>query len=152
MSKQKLKKPGKSNKHYLLISRSVSVAAACMGIFFALAFPSLIAAEKTTWILPTFVGISILVSLAWRRANRWGAWATMAVTAVAWFTCKFYCDFSFAKTAAIYIPIGFITMIVVSYFTPREPEEQLDEFYALLHTPVGQEDRLKYAEVKILHH
>lgn len=145
-------KPGKSNRHYLLVSRSVSVAAACLGIFFALAFPSLVAAVKTTWILPTFVGISILVALAWRPANRWGAWATMAVTATVWTICKFYWKFSFARTAAIYIPIGFITMIVVSYFTPREPEEQLDEFYALLHTPVGQEDRLKYAGVEILHY
>ena len=56
------------------------------------------------------------------------------------------------KTAIIYLPVGFVTMIVVSYFTPREPQEQLDEFYALLHTPIGKEDKLKYAGVEILHY
>jgi hypothetical protein len=45
-----------------------------------------------------------------------------------------------------------VTLIVVSLLTPREPQDKLDEFYALLHTPIGQEDRLKYAEVPILHY
>jgi hypothetical protein len=35
-------------------------------------------------------------------------------------------------------------MIFVSIITPREPQEQLDEFYALLHTPVGKEERRRF--------
>ncbi len=145
-------KPGKMEKHYLFTSRFVSVAAACGGIFCALAFPSIVDALKYAWVLPTFVGISIWISLAWRRANRWGAWATVFITLITQSLCKFYFELDFASTAMIYIPAGVITMIVVSYLTPREPQEKLDEFYALLHTPVGQEERLKYAEVKILHY
>ncbi len=145
-------KTDKTEKHYLLVSRIASVAAACGGIFCALAFPTIVEALKYAWVLPSFVGISIWIALGWRRANRWGAWATVFVTVITQSLCKFYFELSFVHTGMIYLPIGFATMIVVSYFTPREPEEKLDEFYALLHTPIGQEDRLKYAEVEILHY
>jgi hypothetical protein len=50
---------------------------------------------------------------------------------------------------ALYVPVGIILMVVVSYFTRREPEEQLHKFYTLLDTPVGKEQRLKDAHIEI---
>jgi Na+/proline symporter len=111
------------------------------------------------WVVPSFVGIVIWVALAWRRVNRYAAWATTIVCFVVQLCCNLYFSHhgysktqTFIWTGAIYLPLGLITLIVVSLMTPREPQDNLDEFYALLHTPIGQEDRLKYAEVPILHY
>ena len=145
-------RPGKSEKHYLFLGRTTSVLSAVIGVGCAMAFPSIKSALMYVWVLSTFVGIAIWVALGWRRGNRWGAWASVLLTLVIQNVCHFYFKLPFATTLFIYLPVGIVTMIVVSYFTPRESEEQLDEFYALLHTPIGQEEKLRYAEVKILHH
>lgn len=143
---------GKSEKHYLLISRVASVICAVSGILFALAFPTLVDLLKYAWVVPSFIGMIIWASLAWRRVNRYSALATAIVTFSSQFICAYVYKFSFVTTALIYLSLGWLTLIVVSLITPREPQEKLDEFYALLHTPVGQEDRLKYAQVNILHY
>jgi len=143
---------GRSAEHYLFVSRTASVATACLGVFFALVFPTLVDLLKYLWCLQSFVGITTWVSLGWRRANRWGAWSTVFITFIIHGLCTYYFKFPFALTAGLYLLVGYGTMVIVSLLTPREPEEQLDEFYALLHTPVGQEERLKYAEVEILHY
>jgi len=44
---------------------------------------------------------------------------------------------------AVFLPAGFLAMIVVSLLTQPEPEEKLNAIYALLHTPVGEEFRLR---------
>lgn len=143
---------GKSEKHYLFVGRVASVFCAASGIFFALVFPTLVDLLKYAWVVPSFVGMVIWAALAWRRVNRYSAWATSIVTFTAQLICAYGFKLSFISTALIYLSLGWATLIVVSLITPREPQEQLDEFYALLHTPIGQEDRLKYAEVTILHY
>jgi len=92
------------------------------------------------------------VAFAWRRINRYGALAAIAVTIAVYLTCTFYLNCSFVTTSQIYLSLSYLVMIVVSMMTPREPQEQLDEFYALLHTPVGKEERLRYAQVEALHY
>jgi Na+/proline symporter len=149
----------KPEKHYLFVSRVASVVCAALSIIFALAFPTLVDLIMYAWVVPSFVGIVIWVALAWRRVNRYAAWATTIVCFVVQLCCNLYFSHhgysktqTFIWTGAIYLPLGLITLIVVSLMTPREPQDNLDEFYALLHTPIGQEDRLKYAEVPILHY
>jgi len=40
-------------------------------------------------------------------------------------------------------------MIVVSLLTPPESAERLDRFYTVLHTPVGQELKLREAGIQV---
>ena len=80
-----------------------------------------------------------------------GAWVAVVVTASTQAVCTYVLKLPFATTVSIYLVVGYTT-ISISLLIPRKPEEKLDEFYALLHTPIGQEDRLKYARVKILHY
>jgi Na+/proline symporter len=143
---------GRTEKHYLLMSRVASVACAASGIYFALAFPTLVDLLKYAWVVPSFVGMVIWASLAWRRVNRYSAWATAIITFIIQYWCAYIQEYSFVRTAIIYLSVGWVTLIVVSLITPREPQEKLDEFYALLHTPIGKEDTLKYAQVPILHY
>ncbi len=139
-------------KHYLAVSRLASVCAACLGVFFAFIFPSMAEAFKFTWVILSFLGIPVWIALGWRRINRYGAMAAIATAIAAYSICTFYYHLSFVTTAQIYLPLSYTTMVIVSFLTPREPQEQLDEFYALLHTPVGQEERLKYAQVEVMHY
>ncbi len=148
----------KPEKHYLFVSRVASVACAVLSIIFALAFPTLVDLIMYAWVVPSFVGMVVWFSLAWRRVNRYSAWATTIVCFAAQLGFNWYFSHhgysktqTFICTAAIYLPLGFITLIVVSLLTPREPQDKLDEFYALLHTPIGKEKRLQYAHVPILH-
>jgi Na+/proline symporter len=143
---------GRSEEHYLFVSRAASVVCAASGVIFALAFPTLVDLLMYAWVVPSFVGIVIWASLAWRRVNRYAAWATTIMTFTTQFVCAYIFHLGFVTTALIYLSVGWMTLIIVSLLTPREPQEQLDEFYALLHTPIGQEDRLKHAQVKFLHH
>src|ERR1043166_9013590 len=50
-----------------------------------------------------------------------------------------------------YLPLGVLTLIVVSFFSKRQPEKQLDDFYMLFKTPVGQEQKLIDAGVPIIY-
>ena len=144
--------PDKNEKHYLLVNRLASVGCASLGVFFALVFPTLVDLLKYAWVVPSFVGMAIWGSLAWRRTNRYGAWVAVIGMAITQAVCAYGFKLPFAVTAVIYLSIGYISLITVSLLTPREPQERLDEFYALLHTPIGQEDRLRYAQVPILHY
>jgi len=51
---------------------------------------------------------------------------------------------------AVYLPIGFLVFIVTGFLTKQEPQSQLDKFYTLLHTPVGEEHRLKEQNIDIM--
>ena len=141
-----------SPKHYLAVGRAASLCAAGLGVFFAFIFPSMAEAFKFTWVLLSFLGIPIWVALAWRRVNRYGALAAIVTAIAVYLTCIFYLNCSFVTTSQIYLSLSYLMMIFVSIITPREPQEQLDEFYALLHTPVGKEERLRYAQVEALHY
>ena len=50
-----------------------------------------------------------------------------------------------------YVPVGVLTLIVVSLLTRPQPKKQLDDFFMLLHTPVGQEQKLIDAGVKMVY-
>ena len=70
----------------------------------------------------------------------------MIITAILSFTTDAM-GWSFPEQVALYLPIGFATMITVSYFTKEEDEAVINRFYSLLNTPVGQEHRLEEAGI-----
>ncbi len=78
----------------------------------------------------------------------------MIVTIVITFITGPYFDFGLGWALeyqiTLYIPMGFLVFIVVSLMTKPEPKEKLDQFYALLHTPVGEEHRLIEKGYKIM--
>jgi len=50
-----------------------------------------------------------------------------------------------------YLPIGIVVFVVVSLLSRRQPKKQVDDFFMLLKTPVGQEQKLVEAGVKIVY-
>jgi len=50
-----------------------------------------------------------------------------------------------------YFPLGVLAIIAVSLLTPPQPRRQVDDFFLLLKTPVGQEQKLLDAGVPMIY-
>lgn len=147
---QRFLRKNEAEAHYLLVGRIGSLLIVVLGLGISILLESVIAGLELGWRIMAFMGIAFWTAVVWRRANRYGAWTSLVVTAaVAIWTTDLGWDF--ASQAALYLPVGFATMIVVSLLTKPENERLLDEFYTLLRTPVGEEHRLKEAGIETIH-
>jgi len=138
-----------SDRDLLKIGRLASVVVVAGGVFFAFAFPSVVGGLMELWKVTAYLGISFWFGVIWKRANRYGAWTSaLTMAGVAFLTGNIF-GWSFPNQIALYLPVGIFMMIIVSRFTRPEPEEKLRQFYMLLDTPVGEEERLRQANVNI---
>lgn len=130
----------------LLISRIFSVVFVSASIWLALSFQDVPAAIRFMWNLVPLIGISFWLGLWWRRANRYGAWASFLAALAAWvvghYSFGWTGDRGLPYLITFYLVAGVGAGAVVSLFTRPEPPEILDRFYLTINTPVGQEDRL----------
>jgi len=144
-----LKKDG-SDQHYLGVGKVASFAIVALGVLMALTLESVISGLEWIWRLMAFMGISFWAAVAWRRANRYGAGASLAITMILALVTN-QLGWSFPAQVALYLPAGFLSMVVVSRLTKPGPSAALYEFYILLRTPVGEEHRLKAAGIETIH-
>jgi Na+/proline symporter len=147
--------PTISDKKLLMVARVASAVVVLAGVLLAITLPSLIAGLKLMWTTSAAFGIAFWLAIVWKRANRYGMFASIFVVvsvmlATGRFGLGFDLDWGVEYQIALYLPLGFITMIVVSLLTPAENPENLRQFYALLETPVGSEAELHKAKVEII--
>lgn len=135
-------------KHYLKVARVSSFFVVAVGVGIALYIPSVVEGLFLIWKIMAFLGIAFWMAIFWKKANRYGAWSSMIITAILAFTTDYY-GWSFPEQVALYLPIGFATMITVSFFTKSEDEQKLNAFYSLLNTPVGHEERLEAVGISV---
>ncbi len=151
---QKYLRKGEDETHYLKVARFSSVFIVLGGVVFALLLPSVVAGLKIVWQMTAFFGIAFWMAIIWRRSNRYAVWGSLIVTIISSLYAGKYFDFGLGLNIAwqitIYLPLGFITFFLISLFTKPEPKEKLDKFYTLLHTPVGEEYKLKEAGIDII--
>jgi Na+/proline symporter len=163
---QRFIRPDKSDAHYLKAARLASVIIVGGGLLIALTLPSVVKGLLIVLKLTAFLGISFWTGIIWKKANRYGAWSSFLVASGLWIVMInwgsimkvlinvgiisgnshfFSPNFVFgdALEMLIYLTAGFITMILVSFFTRPEPEKSINTFFRLLHTPVGEERKLK---------
>ncbi len=136
-----------TNGQELQVARLASVVIIGGGVIVALTIPSIVRGLILQMFLTSYFGISFYMGIMWRRANRYGVWASVIVAFLTNLIVGPYLPFGFQLGVpgqiAIFLPAGFIALIVVSLITKSEPKEKLDTLYALLHTPVGEEFKLK---------
>lgn len=147
---QRFLRPDEAEKHYLGVGRGASLAVVLIGVVTALTLESVISGLEWMWRLMAFLGIAFWMAIFWRRANRYGAWASVIVTAALSLVTD-NLGWSFPAQVILYLPAGFLSLVVVSYLTRPEPERALNVFYSLLNTPVGEERRLKAAGIETIH-
>ncbi|HEX9006579.1 MAG TPA: hypothetical protein VF889_04760, partial [Bacteroidota bacterium] len=134
----------------LKIARIASLVVVIGGVILALVLSSVVQGIKYVWQFTAFFGIAFWMGIIWRRANRYGVWASLATTVGVSVVTGFLLDWPLEYQIAAYLPAGVLVLVVVSRLTPPEPEHQLCKFYALLHTPVGEEYRLKEQGVPVM--
>jgi len=152
--------PGRNAKHYVFVARAASLIIVAGGVIFAYWLEGVVEGLELFWKISPMMGIAFWLSLFWRRMTPAGAWAsTLTAFGVWWLTTKGFfiswlgslsmaesLTFVFVKDGVpeVYLPwqmvfylsAGTIVGIVVSLFTRPVPEEKLDNFYALVRTPV----------------
>ncbi|MEM1116759.1 MAG: hypothetical protein AAF845_08530 [Bacteroidota bacterium] len=146
-------RPAATEAQTLAVGRAASVAVVALGVGAALTLESVIGGLEFLWKLMAFLGIPFWAALFWRRANRWGAWASLAATALCFvFTGGVVGEaWTFPAQVALYLPVGIATLVAVSLATRPEAEALLNRFHSLLNTPVGEEARLAEAGIEVVH-
>lgn len=153
-------RPSKSQKHYVQVGRITSVLAVAGGVYFAYWLPGVVKGLEIFWKISPMIGIAFWLGLFWRRTTAAGAWAaTLTSFAVWWLTTQSFFisvmrNLPFAESlklviekstgTEIYLPWQMICYlacgtgagILVSLFTKPVAKDKLDNFYALIRTPV----------------
>ena len=131
----------------ILASRLFSLVFVGASVTLALSFGDVPSAIRFIWIFIPLIGISFWLGLWWRRANRYGAWASFITALVAWIVgveiFGWTGDRGLPYLITFYLGSGITAGAIVSLITPPETEELLDRFYLTINTPIGQESRLE---------
>ena len=143
--------PGRSVAFYLRAARIWSVLAVFLAYVITLQFSTL--KEIVEFLAPItgFLGIPLFFGVIWRRANRQGVWASLiAGITLMWLVMVFYDAPANQKVPMMVLPpmaVAALIMYLVSLFTRPEPDALLARFYSIVHTPIGQEDKLRAAGI-----
>lgn len=165
-------KPDASDRHYMNVARLASVAIVAGGIGFVYIIRDVFDGILIMMNMTAPLGVSFWAAMTWRRANRYGAWASLIVSMSAWLLVKYNQDLHRLLLETMNLDVGlnqihamkldtdawqmfwivatgFPVMIIVSLLTKRESKVMLDKFYTVMHTPVGQEHKLREAGIKV---
>ncbi len=154
-------RPGRPEHHYLTVGRLASVGVVAGGVAFAYWLPGVVAGMEIFWKISAMMGIAFWLGLFWRRTTVAGAWAATLVSFAVWFAtsrialggCVLW-DFNahlgpylppfmlwqgrlyLPWQMALYLSAGLMAGVAVSLLTRPVPAGTLENFYALLRTPV----------------
>jgi Na+/proline symporter len=142
-------KPDAGQKQLLSTGRWASVAIVAGGLVFAFLFPSVIEGLKIVWKFTAYLGVAFWFGVIWKKANRYGAWGSVVVMIIISVYTEKVLNWTLPYQILAYLPAGILTMWLVSLLTPSEPKEKLRQFYTLLDTPVGEEQRLKAQGIQV---
>jgi Na+/proline symporter len=154
-------RPDRRQGHYVTIGRIASVVVVSGGVVFAFWLPGVVAGLEIFWKVSAMMGLAFWMGLFWRRTTVAGAWATTLVSfAVMLFTSTIsfgnFVLWDFNTSCAqclpdfmlyngqlylpwqmiLYLSAGLISGIVVSLLTKPVAKEKLDNYYALIRTPI----------------
>jgi Na+/proline symporter len=132
--------PRRSDRHYLWVGRISGVTITLASVLYALfLIQRVLYSFLLTETMATFVGISVMGGFFWKRANRWGAIASIVAAAATNFLLHHaagrrldYWDPNVFLAAMV---AGVAALILVSSLTPPEPPVALASFYGRLQTP-----------------
>ncbi|MCC7010480.1 MAG: sodium:solute symporter family protein [Acidobacteria bacterium] len=131
--------PGRADRHYLWVGRISGFAISLLGVLYAIyLIETVLYTFLLTETLATFIGISVLGGIVWRRANRWGALASLVGSMAtnfalyAWMGQRLDAWDPNVLLAALLV--GIALLVGVSLATPPEPAVGIDGFYRRLHT------------------
>ena len=154
--------PDRDERHYIKVARIVGIVVVIAGIIASQTFPNAPAAIRFFWKVTALMGVPMWTGIVWWRSNRQGAFAGFLGALAGWLMMHFHLTPLLAERwgrspeslmpyeMLIYLVMGFTANIVVSLLTKPEDEKRLNEFYTLIHTPIGQEEKLEEAGIEVV--
>jgi len=152
--------PQKSQRHYIFVGRLAALGIVSAGVGFAYQLGDVVEGLEIFWKIAPMMGIAFWLGLFWRRTTVAGAWAATLTAFGIWglteqaLFIKWLGGLPLAESlrltfikggiAEVYLPwqmvfylaAGLIAGIVVSLLTRPVAKDKLDNFYALVRTPV----------------
>lgn len=142
-----------SQRHYLWVGRIAGLLIVAIALVVQSTFHDVIDAIKVVFKTPAAIGISLWIGIIWRGWTPAAVWASTLTSVCTWWFVAYNPDvllgwglpesfFNFKGNLldpwqnVAYLSSGVIMGIVVSKLTSRTPEEQLEQFFTLIHTPV----------------
>ena len=152
----------RTERHYLRVARIASAGLLATGLIIAFGAESLTQILVWSIQLVGLLGGAFWLGVTWRRANSAGVWAGFGGALAVWLASTFPSQSfaalpplesllsSFQQTGQAFqilamLGAAFGLLIAVSLLTRPLPAEQLDSFFARLHTPVGRESEVRLA-------
>jgi Na+/proline symporter len=131
---------GRPDRHYLWVGRISGFAITMVGVLYALfLIERVLYSFLLTETLATYMGISFLGGVVWRRANRYGALASLVTSLAANFLIyslrQERLDHWDPGVFLASLGAGTLALVVVSLLTAPEPESRQASFYERLQTP-----------------
>jgi Na+/proline symporter len=129
--------PNRPDRHYLWVGRISGFLITLLGVLYALfLIESVLYTFLLTETLATFVGISVLGGILWRRANRWGALASLLGALVTNFLLYYLTgqrlDYWDPNVFLAALLVGIAALVAVSLLTPPEPQSSVDSLFSRL--------------------
>jgi len=152
--------PNRGEKHYILVARLMSFSVVAAGAGFAFWLPNVVRGLEVFWKISPMMAIGFWLAFFWRRITAAGAWASTLTAFAAWwltaqeFFVTWLGKFSLSQSLrfifirdglpevylpwqmVFYLTAGTIAAVVASLLTKPVAAEKLDNFYALVRTPV----------------
>jgi len=143
---------GRHDRHYLWVGRISGFLITMIGVVYALfLIERVLYSFLLTETLATYMGISFLGGIVWRRANRYGAIASLLTALCANFLLYALRHERFdhwdPKVFLGALGAGILALVIVSLLTAPEPEKSRQEFYDRLQTPTDLGDAPSAREV-----
>jgi Na+/proline symporter len=138
--------PNASDRQALRVGRVGGLLVTIVAVFYAVfLIDRVLYAFLLTETMATFVGISVLGGILWRRANRWGAISSLVVAVTTNFLGYAISGRRFDHwEPGVFLAAlgaGALTLIVVSWLTPAESPERIGKFFGQLQASTDTEDQ-----------
>ncbi|HMC78701.1 MAG TPA: sodium:solute symporter family protein [Vicinamibacterales bacterium] len=136
--------PNRPDHHYVRVGRLSGLGISIIGVLYAVyLIKSVLYTFLLTETLATFVGISVVGGVIWRRANRWGALASLLTALATNFTLYYLThqplDHWDANVFLAALLSGIAALVIVSRLTAPEPAEAMESFWTRLDTSSDDE-------------
>ena len=155
-------KPEQSEAHYVKVVRISAFFIVCIGVLMAYKIPDVNRGLEIFWAVTSVMGISFWMGFLWKRYNAAGAWASTVVAFLIWLFLGTEAGANMMHSISegfttmkdgkvvIYLPWqmllyvvgGIIAGIIATLCTAKMDEEQINNFYSLIHTPVADDEAL----------
>jgi Na+/proline symporter len=135
-------RPAAADREVLYVGRISGLALTLLGVLFALKVEHILSAFLFTETISALLGIMFMGGFLWRRANRWGAAASIVAAFVVYYAAHYFASGQLLLVAA-WKPgpfgwamlAGFVAFVLVSLATRPESPEMIDRFFGKMQAP-----------------